>query len=142
MECSDQARDILASIDEHIAWWQRKLCLNHWRITYKVVHKDKLIDKRALMEIRPCRERLKASIFIREGVDKFGDFELQRLLVHELTHLIIDPMAEEHAFQVEFNIPVDRVKEYHTRFTRVLERTVEHTAHIFFESNIARRFLE
>lgn len=68
-------------------------------------------------------------ILVRQDVlRKFDAIEVQKLLVHELAHLIYDPIAEEHGLQVQFSMDGAKAEESNFRFTQVLEKAVEHTA--------------
>lgn len=81
------------------------------------------------MEVRPIRVRRYATIYIKEGLlDKIDCVEFQKLLVHELCHLIYDPIAEEHELQTRFDVVDAKSLENKERFVRQLERAVEHTA--------------
>ena len=110
-----------AEIDQYLAKWQERLNLQHWRITYRVV--ASLETTAAMMSVKPDRLRTRAEIHIREDVlqDK-GSVELEQLFVHELVHLVMDGVAEEHTLQWQHG---GKDVEYKHRMTREIEKTVE-----------------
>lgn len=116
-------------VDACIAYWQGKLNLLHWRVSWKTVENSKV--PLAIMEIAPKRERTSATIFIKQAsYDSFSfcSREFQGYIVHELVHLVLDPIAEEHSLQIEFDVESLKHKESMKRFKRTLEKAVEHMA--------------
>lgn len=123
-------------IDPCIKWWQTALNLNHWTVTHVLTVAEKMHNEAALMEIRTTRVRTHATVFVNEMLLFTHTVQsFQPLLVHELVHLIYDPLAEEHSFQLDYSTDKDRRKENHSRFTRVLEKAVEHTAQAFCKTH-------
>lgn len=106
---------------------QAVLNLHHWRIKHKLMSDDAM--QKSLMRIVPTRDRQCATIYIRQSLlgsptKKFGP-----LLLHELLHLVLDPIMEEYEYQSLYEMPPTRATEYQRRLTRCLERTVEHLTH-------------
>jgi PAS domain S-box-containing protein len=114
-------------IQDLIDYWQKVLNLESWRIQYKI--KPELSDPRALMQFVPTRDRRIALINIKEDTLSLPPDEFQKLLVHEIWHILLDPIVEEHGDQIKF-IETDpgRRKEARIRFIKQLERIVEHAA--------------
>lgn len=116
-------------LDACIVWWQNILNVLHWTIENRIVAASRMTSKINLMEFRPTRARMHAVILIREDVlQKYDVFEVQKLIVHELSHLIYDPIAEEHFNQQKYSDDHSRDDEYLYRFNQALEKAVEHTA--------------
>ena len=110
-----------AEIDQWIAKWQPVLNLQHWRISSEIV--VSLETPTALMSIKPDRLRTRAVIHIKQSVlQEKESSELEQLLVHELVHLLLDNIAEEHTLQYQHS---GKDKEYKHRMTREIEKTVE-----------------
>ena len=114
-------RDRGAEIDLFLAKWQPRLNLSHWRITWICV--KELETPSALMSVKPDRLRTRAVIHIREDVlQEKESVELEQLFVHELVHLLMDNVAEEHTLQWQHS---GKSVEYKHRMTREIEKTVE-----------------
>lgn len=109
-----------------ICHWQRVLNILHWRVDYKITDVGRIAN--SLMEIRPTRVRHHARIFIKTKCLQLNETDFEKLIVHELVHLIYDPLAEEHSLQIDYDSNEERKVEHKDRFTRQLEKAVEHTA--------------
>lgn len=114
----------IAEIQALLEKWQTRLNLMHWRIQISARRPN---DPNALFEVATNRNRNHASVRISDRGALAPDRE--RLLVHELVHLIIDPIREEYDFQAKV-LPPDRRDEYSARLMRQLERAVEHLSHV------------
>lgn len=101
--------------------------LRNWKIEY--VENTPPSTPGALLEIRTIRPRNVARLYIR---DDFWELEVKaqdERLKHELFHLVLDPMWEEHEMQITHTgMDTNKRSEYRARFVRVMERAVEHLA--------------
>ena len=73
-----------------------------------------------------------ATIYIQESLKGTPIREWGPMLIHELLHLVLDPLVEEHDTQIAYTCNPDRADESEVRFRRHLERTVEQLAVAIF----------
>lgn len=100
--------------------------LHHWKI--EIDEETPPSISGALLEIRTIRPRNVARISFSEAFwQKPYEEQIERLR-HELLHLVLDPLWEEHEFQIKQLAPVTEIRHYRERFVRHLERAVEHLA--------------
>lgn len=119
MTVSIPAKECLLLIQEI----QSKLNLSHWRIDVSSVAPS----PGALFEVVTYRDRNHASV--RVSVAGWQHPERERLLKHELLHLVFDPIREEHDFQMEA-LDTERKAEYSSRVLRQIEKAVEHLSYV------------
>lgn len=124
-----------AFIAASIGYWQRVLNILHWRIDFRMTDSGRIPN--SLMEIRPTRVRHHARIFIKPKCLLLSSNAVEKLIVHELVHLIYDPLVEEHSIQLSYDNDQDRRVENKDRFTRTLEKCVEHTAQMITDMLLA-----
>lgn len=115
------------TIDEHLHAWLHYLRLQNWRVSWK--DSEKLTNADHLMEIRITRSRKIATISISPKCASMEERELEKLLIHELLHIVYDPIIEEQGFQQNF---LNLAEEYTIRTRAQLEKVIEETAMILF----------
>lgn len=116
MEYHREVQDCIRVLREDL-----NLC--HWRIEVSTTP----ASPGTHFEIITNRPRNHASI--RVNPNGVPDDQIWQLLKHELLHLVLDPIREEHDFQVA-SLPADRRKEYSERILRQIEKAVEHLSHV------------
>lgn len=115
-------------IDENISMWQKRMNLGDWDIrTGQLNGADG-----NLFQIRTIRERKSAVLYYHPNSQcSWKDATLG--IIHELGHLMLDNMREEHDFQVHYKAK-DVAEEYKARFTRQLEKSVETIARAIYSA--------
>lgn len=85
------------------------------------------------MEIAMIRQRHHASVRVSDNAWMQLDFE--RLIIHELLHLVFDPISEQHEFAVElFAISEDTSRALNTRHLTEVEKAVEHLSYVLYNA--------
>lgn len=84
-----------------------------------------------LLGIKVVRQRKAATIYWNPTFS-LSEKDLDIVVIHELVHLLVDPMREEHDFQVHYAYLGDRGDECKSRFTRELEKSVETIARAIY----------
>jgi hypothetical protein len=111
----------LQDVQPLLQYLQETLSLHQWRLKFIIIPSAQMGND--LMRIKPNRNRLIATIEIKHELIGKPLSEFGPLLLHELIHLIMEPIAEEHQFQCEQ--ASERYKEYQKRFVRSMEKVVE-----------------
>lgn len=113
------------SLTSRLDYFQKKLRLHDWELA---LTKEPPKTQGAIMEIGRVRERKVANIRChRDRVDDLTQEQLDNLLLHELMHLIFDPMELEFEMQIKFS---NRRREHLERFKIAREQTVQRVANI------------
>lgn len=102
---------------------QQRLNLAHVRVDVSATKPS----NGALFEIISNRNRNHHSIRVSEK--GWNHPERERLLKHELLHIVLDPIREEHDFQMEA-LQSERQREYSERLLREIEKAVEHLSYV------------
>jgi hypothetical protein len=93
-------------VDELVQKYVLILHLEHWRVRWVFLSPE--LMGTSLMRIKPNRDRLIATIEMRRSLRDLSVEEFNPLLLHELLHLAIDPIVEEHNIQLEYIAGVRR----------------------------------
>lgn len=112
------------TIPQLIQSFRDALNLHSWTVKFEILEDDKM--KKSLMKIIPQRDRGRAKIYIRSSLVGKPMNEFGPLLLHEMMHLVLDPIMEEYTMQSEYEISVTRSQEYMTRLIKTLEQTIDH----------------
>lgn len=83
------------------------------------------------MEIITYPIRLKAFIRVNDEVAKTNNIEIEQLVVHELTHIILNAIRDEVMFEVSIT-GHDNTEEYRQRLTEKIEVAVEHLSRVLY----------
>lgn len=112
-----------SEFEDWIRIFQEDLNLTHWRIELS----NTPAAPNTFLQVVTTRPRNHAAIRVSAGgvpADR-----MQQLMKHELLHLVIDPIREEHDFQMAA-LATERKNEYSERMLRAVERAVEHLSHV------------
>lgn len=102
---------------------QTDLNLTHWRVEISATS----ADPGTLFQIVTNRARNHASLRVSE--EGLNHPDQKRLLKHEILHLLVDSIREEHDFQLAA-LQTDRKNEYSERLLREIEKVVEHLSYL------------
>lgn len=107
-------------MQDRLVFWKSKMNLTNWQIEFFPV---KTLDKDVYFQVKVTRDRNYAAIFYHDG-RMIVQEKAELAFVHELAHLLVDNIREEHDFQLSYGSITDK-DEYRRRFTREIEKSVE-----------------
>lgn len=132
---------------EYIELWRKRLKLGDmWRIDISKLEPE---DPKHYMEIFTYPARLTVAIRISPQAYKLPRKKFEELIVHELVHIIVESINEEHKIQSkywidragpEYNLPFrmrskdQEYKDYRDRMMYHIERSVEHLSRIIYSA--------
>lgn len=114
-------------IESQIRQHQQLMNLGCWRI---LIRKGKNL-KNSILELRTVRERCTAIIYYQEGYETTLE-ELHRAIIHELVHLHLDNLREEHDLQQKYAKNASK-DEYKERFDNEIEKSVESLSNVLYD---------